>query len=70
MRIVCRVFAEGDQAGKRSDERSRAADVDTDEKCGYVGGKLREQDRGGDVADDLAGENAKEERILCEELGE
>ena len=53
------VLAEGDEAGERGDERANAADVDADEQVGVVFRELREQDRGGHVADDLAGKCAE-----------
>ena len=64
------VLAEGDQAGKRCDQRARATDVDTDQKIGIVFCELREQDRRGDVTDHLAGKGAEHEGVLIEKEGE
>lgn len=68
--VVCGILAEGNEACKGCDQRSRAADVDTQKQCGVVGSKLREKHRGGNIADDLAGKNADQEGVFCKEGGE
>ena len=70
LRIVLGVFAEGDQARKGSNERTRTTDIDTDEQCGIIGSELREQDGRGDVTDELTGEDAEQERVLLQKTGE
>ena len=48
------VFAEGDETCEGGDQGTDAADIHADEQVGIVGGKLRQQDRGGYVAYELA----------------
>ena len=61
-----RVFAESNQARKRCDERTRAADIHTEEQLTVIFRKLREQDRRGYVTDELTGKGAEDERILLQ----
>ena len=61
--MLC-VLTEGDKACKRCDERARAADIHTEEQLTVIFRKLREQDRRGYVADELAGKRAEDERIF------
>ena len=58
--VMRQVFAEGDQACKRRDEGTGAADVDAQEQFTVVVGELGEQDGAGDVTDGLAGEGTEE----------
>lgn len=58
------VLAEGDQAGKRCDERARAADIDTDEQGGVILRERGEQNRRGHVTDHLAGEGTAEKHVF------
>jgi len=50
------VFPESDEAGQRGHQRSGAANVDAYQKTAGILRETAEEDRGGDVADDLAGE--------------
>lgn len=50
------VFPESDEAGQRGHQRSGAANVDAYQKAAGILRETAEEDRGGDVADDLAGE--------------
>ena len=58
------VFAEkfeGDEAGQRCDEGAEAAEIDGGAEGGEIAGEAGEQNGGGNVADDLAGEDAEPE---------
>ena len=50
------VFPEGDEAGQRGYQCPGAAHVDAHQKPVGILRETAEEDRGGDVADDLAGE--------------
>ena len=64
------VFTEGDEAGKRRDDRARAADIHPDEQCPVILGKFREQDRARDVTYELAGDYRGDESIPIEHRAE
>ena len=68
--LVLDVFPEGDQACKGCDQGSRSANVDTHQKLGVLIGKLRQKNGRGTVADDLAGQDTKEQRTLFQKEGE
>ena len=61
------IFAESDKAGKRSDKRADAADIDTDEQVGIIIRKLRKQYRRRDIADALAREHGEKKSALLHE---
>ena len=61
--IIFRKFAEGDQAGKRRNECADAADIDAHEQITVIFGKLREQNRRGNVGNELAGNHGRDQRI-------
>ena len=65
--LILAVRLKGDEAGQGCDKRTDAADVYTEEKVAVVSGKLREEYRGGDVTDDLAGERTEKERVSLKE---
>ena len=69
-RIADRVFAERDEACEGGDERPDAADIHAHEELAPVFGEVREQDRRGDVADELAGEGREEHDVLVEKRAE
>lgn len=52
---------EGDEAGQRCDEGAEAAEIDGGAEGGEIAGEAGEQNGGGNVADDLAGEDAEPE---------
>ena len=62
--LLLGVFPEGDQAGKRGDQRAYTANVHAQQKLLVVGGKLRKQDRRRHIADDLAGGHGKQQCAL------
>ena len=74
---MTKIFLESDKACKRSNKRSRTADIDTDKKICIISGKLRKENCGRNVTDKLAGKNThkkrifrKKEREKCVDLGD
>ena len=63
--IVLNVFPEGDKAGQRGDQRAGAADVDTQQQLPVVVREMGQQDGRGNIADELAGQGAEEQRVTC-----
>ena len=64
--IVFCIFAERDKACQRSDESTRTADIDADQQVFIVLCKFRKQNRGGDVAYELAWQTAENEGIFLQ----
>lgn len=62
------IKTEGDEAGKRRDRRTQAADIYAQEQRLPVFGKPVQQDRGRDVADNLAGRKRGQERGTADDL--
>ena len=67
--VVLQVFAEGDQAGKRSDQRACAADVDPEQQLAIVPRELRSQNRRRYVTAHLARKHADQQSVLFQKLG-
>ena len=65
--IVLNVFPEGDKAGQRGDQRAGAADVDTQQQLPVVVREMGQQDGRGNIADELAGQGAEEQRVTAHE---
>lgn len=61
------VEAQGDQTRQGGDRRAKSADIGADEQACGVAGESREHDRGGDVADDLAGKGGDEDLATDED---
>ncbi|MBR1989512.1 MAG: hypothetical protein IJ987_03490, partial [Firmicutes bacterium] len=55
--VVLGILGEGDQAGQRGDQSTGAADVHTYQQVRVVVGELGQQDSGGNIADELAGQH-------------
>ena len=58
------VFAEGDQARQRRDQRAYPADIYPPQQRLIIVGELRQQNRRRNVADHLAGQHADKKGIL------
>ena len=64
------ILTEGDQACQRGDQRADTADVYAQQKVAVIRGEFRQQNGGGDVADDLTGKDARQERAFFQQCGE
>ena len=63
------MFAQRDQTRQRRDQRADAAYIDTDQKIRIVGRKLRKQHGGRHIADELARNDAENQRVLFQQAG-
>ena len=68
--IVCRVFAESNQAGQGCDKGSRTADVNAHQKVAVVLAEAGKKNGRGNVTDDLAGKNADQQGVFLKKEGE
>ena len=65
--VLFAVFPKGDQTGKRGDQGTYAADVDTQQKLLVIVRKLGQQDRGGNIADELAGQHREQQGVFLQQ---
>ena len=68
--VVLGVLGEGDKACQGSDQGAGAADIHANQKVCVVTCELGQKNCGGDIADELAGQNGKQERTLVHQEGE
>ena len=64
------VLGKGDEAGQRCDQSTRTADVHTHQQISIVAGELGQQNGGGNIADELAGQNGEQKGTFLHEEGE
>ena len=65
--VVLGVFPEGNQTGQGGNQRAHATDVDAQEKMLVIVCKLGQQDRRGDIADDLAGQHGNQQGVFLQQ---
>lgn len=67
--VVLGILPECNQAGKGRNQCTYSANVDTQQKLFVVIRKLGQQDRRGNIADDLTGQYGYKERVFLQQEG-
>ena len=57
----------GDEAGHGGDEGAQATQVRAHQQCGPIFGKAGQEQRRGDIAEDLTGQHGAEDLVPCQE---